>query len=229
MRRLLANIQIKVPENTFLKDPEGSELGKRIIEESIRQIDECGLEAFNFKKLAEAVGSTEASIYRYFENKHKLLLYITSWYWAWLEYQLVFGIANVAAASEKLQRALHILTEPYSGQENYPHMQTDALHRIAISESSKSYFTRTVDDDNRKKLFSPYKALISRMAEIYLEILPNYPHSHSLAVIVVEGILHQSYYAAHLPSLNDIGQRPEDIRTFFQQLSLGTLQQFQNK
>jgi AcrR family transcriptional regulator len=227
MQRLLTNIQIRVPENTFLKDPEGSDLGRRIIEESIRQIDDSGLEAFNFKKLAEALGSTEASIYRYFENKHKLLLYITSWYWAWLEYQLVFFTANMENSAEKLSRALHILTKPISGEESHPHMQTTALHRIAISESSKSYFTRTVDEDNKKRLFGPYKSLITRLAEIYLEISPAFPHPHSLAATVVDSILHQSYYAEHLPTLNDIGHEPEKVRQFFYHLSLGTLEQHQ--
>ena len=79
-------IQIKIDEKVFSKDPLSSELGKNIIFHSIGLIDELGFEAFTFKKLAEKIQCTEASIYRYFENKHKLLTYHLTWYWLWLEY-----------------------------------------------------------------------------------------------------------------------------------------------
>ena len=66
-------VQIKMNESLFLRDPEQSELGKNIIKFSIELIQKNGFEAFTFKKLAEAIGTTEAGVYRYFENKHKLL------------------------------------------------------------------------------------------------------------------------------------------------------------
>jgi AcrR family transcriptional regulator len=77
-------------EKLFLRNPEQSELGKKIIMRSIQLIHEQGFKALTFKKLAEAIGSTEAGIYRYFENKHRLLIYITAWYWSWLEYRVPF-------------------------------------------------------------------------------------------------------------------------------------------
>ena len=83
MDRLLSTIKIQVNENLYNKDPETSELGKKIIENSIKLIHEIGVEAFTFKKLGKEIQSNESSIYRYFENKHKLLLYLTSWYWSW--------------------------------------------------------------------------------------------------------------------------------------------------
>ena len=89
MHNLLSNIKISVPENIYIKDPESSELGKRIVKHSILLINDIGFDAFTFKKLGKLIGSNESSIYRYFENKHKLLLYLSSWYWAWIEYQLV--------------------------------------------------------------------------------------------------------------------------------------------
>ena len=68
MDRLLANLRINIPSSVYIKDPESSDLGKRIIEHSICLIDEIGIEAFTFKKLGDAIGSNESSIYRYFEN-----------------------------------------------------------------------------------------------------------------------------------------------------------------
>ena len=90
MKELLKTLQIKVNDKTYLKDPETSDLGKRIVEHSIILINEIGFEAFTFRKLGLKINSNESSIYRYFENKHKLLLYLTSWYWAWIENQIVF-------------------------------------------------------------------------------------------------------------------------------------------
>ncbi|MDO9161670.1 MAG: TetR/AcrR family transcriptional regulator, partial [Methylococcaceae bacterium] len=58
-------LQIKMNEKLFLRDPEQSELGKKIIQESIQLIYKNGFEAFTFKKLAIDIGSTEAGIYRY--------------------------------------------------------------------------------------------------------------------------------------------------------------------
>ena len=71
MDKLLSNFTIRVPETIYLKDPESSELGQKIIKNSIELIDDIGFEAFTFKKLAESIGTTEAGVYRYFENKHK--------------------------------------------------------------------------------------------------------------------------------------------------------------
>ena len=78
-----------------LRDPNQTELGQKILNHSILLIDELGFEGFTFKKLAKAIGSTEASVYRYFENKHKLLVYLVAWYWAWLDYTIDYQIHNI--------------------------------------------------------------------------------------------------------------------------------------
>jgi hypothetical protein len=220
------NIKIKVEESTYLKDPEGSELGQRIVEESIRQIDVNGLEAFNFKKLAEAISTTEASVYRYFENKNKLLLYLTSWYWAWLEYQIVLATVNIENAERKLFNALGVIIKPQLEQNTTTYIDLKALRRIAVSESSKSYFTKNVDDLNRNKLYSHYKSLNARIAQIIKEVDVSFPYPNSLSSTILEGILHQPYYYEHLPSLNDIGKDTVQLHTFFYTLCLGTIKAY---
>ena len=105
MINLLSNIKISVPDKIFIKDPESTKLGKRIIEHSILLIDEIGFDSFTFKKLGKQIGSNESSIYRYFDSKHKLLLYLTSWYWAWIEYQLVFATHNISDPKEKIKKS----------------------------------------------------------------------------------------------------------------------------
>ncbi|CAN0604355.1 unnamed protein product, partial [Ectocarpus sp. 12 AP-2014] len=79
MERLMQSIRIGINEKIYVKDPESSDLGKRIVEQSILMIDDMGFESFTFRKLGERIKSNESSIYRYFENKHKLLLYLASW------------------------------------------------------------------------------------------------------------------------------------------------------
>ncbi len=55
-------LQIKMNEKLFLREPEQSDLGKKIIQDSIHLIHKLGFEAFTFKKLAIDIGSTEAGI-----------------------------------------------------------------------------------------------------------------------------------------------------------------------
>ena len=57
-------IKISLNESIYLRDPQDSTLGRNIIKHSILLIDELGFEAFNFKKLAQKIGSTEPSVYR---------------------------------------------------------------------------------------------------------------------------------------------------------------------
>ena len=98
------HLQIKMNEALFLRNPEGSDLGKKIIKHAIQLINKNGFENFTFKKLAEDIGSTEAGIYRYFENKHRLLIYLIAWYWNWLEYQIRFQTNNIKDPVVRLKR-----------------------------------------------------------------------------------------------------------------------------
>ena len=44
MDSLLSNLRITVPDCLYVKDPESSDLGKKIIAQSIRQIDALGIQ-----------------------------------------------------------------------------------------------------------------------------------------------------------------------------------------
>ena len=203
MINLLSNLKISVPDNLYLKDPESSELGKRIVEQSILLIDKVGFESFTFKKLGIAIGSNESSIYRYFESKHKLLLYLTSWYWAWMEYRLVFSIYNITNAKQQLINAIDVLTKPVEEDKSFLHINEVILNRIVINEYSKSYLTKQVDDENREGYFSVYKRIVQRLSSIILEVDSTYQYPNSLASTIVEGALHQHFLMAHFRSITD--------------------------
>ena len=69
-------INITINPDLYTKNPDSSELGKKIVSKSIEMINELGYEAFTYKKLGVAIGSNESSIYRYFDSKHALLIYL---------------------------------------------------------------------------------------------------------------------------------------------------------
>jgi AcrR family transcriptional regulator len=105
----LTNLKVIVSENLYLSDPESSRLGKKIIFYSVEMIDDIGFEKFTFKKLGEAIGSPEASIYRYFKSKNQLLSYLISWYWGWMEYRLVLETNNIPSPNIRLEKSIALI------------------------------------------------------------------------------------------------------------------------
>jgi len=218
MKSLISNIQIQVQHSLYLKDPQSSELGKKIIKGSIELICELGFEQFTFKKLAVKIASTEASVYRYFESKNKILLYLTNWYWSWLEYRLVFAITNVPSAYDQLTKAVYLLTEDGTEDGNFEHIDEGKLHKIVLSESLKSFLTKDVDSDNEGGAFAPYKNLVQRISTIILQINPDYKYPHMLVSTVVEGAHIQRHFANHLPRLTDVVEGEDAVAEFYSQI-----------
>ncbi|MGB3606981.1 MAG: TetR/AcrR family transcriptional regulator [Psychroserpens sp.] len=227
MNILLSNLKIDINANIYLKDPESSDLGKRIIEHSIKLINDVGFDSFTFKKLGSLIGSNESSIYRYFDSKHKLLLYLTSWYWAWLEYQLVFATTNVSNSNEKLGKAINVLTRTIESDSTFAHIDEVLLSRVVINEYSKSYLTKEVDQENKEGYFAIYKRLINRLHDMIIEVASTYKFPHSLASTVLEGALHQHFLKAHFKSLTDCDDKiqPSD---YFTHLVFNALNQTSN-
>ena len=206
MNTVLSNLKIQINEKIFVKNPETSDLGRKILEQSILLIDEIGFDNFTFKKLGEKIGSNESSIYRYFENKHKLLVYLSSWYWSWMEYKLVFATANILDPKEKLKIAITIVTEKVTDDEYTTHINESVLNKIIIAEFTKTLHTKEVDLENKEGFFLIYKRVIARIVAIVNEVNPNYPYSKSLISSVVEGSLHQYFLKEHLKTITDCNE-----------------------
>ncbi|MBP6001637.1 MAG: TetR/AcrR family transcriptional regulator [Flavobacterium sp.] len=206
MQHILSNIKITINEKLYVKDPETSELGRNILKKSIELIDKIGFEAFTFKKLGEQIQSNESSIYRYFENKHKLLMYLSSWYWSWMEYRIIFATANVIDPFQKLEKAIQIVTENIADDEATPYINEQLLHRIIIEEFTKTMRTKNVDDENKAGFFLVYKRVINRLVSIIEEINPDYAYSKSLASTVVESALHQQFLKQHLKTITNFSE-----------------------
>ena len=213
MQSILSNIKIQVNDKIYVKDPETSALGKKIINQSILLIDEIGFDNFTFKKLGERIGSNESSLYRYFENKHKLLVYLSSWYWSWIEYRLVFGTSNIDDNIEKLKKAITIVTEKIVDDKNTEHINEAILNKIIISEFTKTLHTKEVDDENKEGFFLIYKRVINRIINIINEINPEYKFAKSLVSTIVEGSLHQHFLKDHLKTITNCNDnvKPSDF------------------
>ena len=197
------SLKIQINNNIFVKDPETSTLGRKIIQESIILMDEIGFENFTFKKLGERIGSNESSIYRYFESKHKLLVYLSSWYWSWIEYRMVFETNNIVNAFEKLKKALTIVTEKIEDDTNTEHINESILNKIIIAEFTKTLYTKEVDEENKEDFFLIYKRVINRLVTMIEAVNPDYVYSKSLASSIVEGALHQHFLKNHLKTITN--------------------------
>ncbi len=215
MNDILSNLKIQVNEKIYVKDPETSALGKKILQESILLMDEIGFEDFTFKKLGERIGSNESSIYRYFESKHKLLVYLSSWYWGWIEYRLVFSTSNIIDPKEKLKRAITIVTEIVKDDTETLHINEAILNKIIIMQFTKTLLTKEVDEENKEGFFIVYKRVINRIIEIIQEVNSDYLYAKSLASSIVAGALHQHFLKDHLKTITNCkeNESPTDFYT----------------
>lgn len=204
------SIKIKMNEKLFLRNPEDTELGRKIIQHSIVLIHKLGFEAFTFKKLAEEIATTEAGIYRYFENKHRLLIYIVDWYWSWQEYRLIFQTNNIKNPEIKIKKAIQLLSAHVEDDITTEYINEKILNEIVMAEGAKSFLTKHVTEDNKAKLFKPYKDLCARIASFIKEYNPKYKYPHSIASTIIEMAHSQKFYMQNLPSLTDFGATKDE-------------------
>ena len=203
------SIEIKITLNSglYIKEPQDSNLGRKIITHSILMIDEFGFESFTFKKLATKINSTEASIYRYFENKHMLLLFLVNWYWEWVSYLININTTNIKDPKEKLKIIINSFV--YASKDNpvVAYVNESKLHNIVISEGMKAYHTKEVDKENSKGFFISYKNLTGYVSNVILEINPKFKYPFALATNLFEMSNNQIYFAKHLPRLTDVSSK----------------------
>ena len=212
---MILQIKLSIPSSAFIKDPQDTKLGISIIQNSIELIDEIGFEAFTFKKLASKIESTEATIYRYFENKHQLLLYIYSWYWVWMEYRIVTATAGILNPKEKLLTGITLLIARIQEDNKFPFVNEVKLRQIIEQEGIKSILTKKVDIVNKVGVFDNYKNLVRILSNWILEINPHYIYPNMLITTVIEGAHLQHYFSDHLPRLTNNTEAEDSVKEFF--------------
>lgn len=162
MLNLTNHFKFIINDKLYNKNPESTDLGKNIIKTSIVLIEEMGYEQFTFKKLGEAINSNESSIYRYFENKHNLLIYLCSWYWLWIDYQIMMGFLNMNPKENRLKIALQYIVGQSTENEQIDYINESKLQNIVIAEFNKTFMTKSVDEENQMGFYLVFKNVIYR-------------------------------------------------------------------
>ncbi|WP_394993988.1 TetR/AcrR family transcriptional regulator [Emticicia sp.] len=209
-------VTFRVNEKIYLRDPESSELGKQIIKSAIDLIYELGFEHFTFKKLAFEIKTTEATIYRYFENKHRLLLYILNWYWSYMEFLVIFQLQNIKHTKAKLKTIIQLLTHELPKSMGRLDYNMKFLNQIVIAESSKVYLVKEVNEINKNEVFKPYKDLCAKIAEVIIAYNASYQYPKSLSSTLIEAAHQQQFFSISLPKLTDVNQEnSKEFTTIF--------------
>jgi AcrR family transcriptional regulator len=217
MESILKQMRVEVNSKLYLKEPFSSELGTLLVREWTQMIQELGIELFTFKKLAQLIGSTEAAIYRYFENKHMLLLYLNAWYWAWMEHNLVFATSNIKDPIERLGIAIRLIVDGPVCLEN-EFLDPKLLRKLVVNESIKGYLTKSVDVEHESGIFAQVYRFGDRISNIITEINPAYEFPKTLVFTVMESSLLQSFNSLHLPGMTEAKHEGTERLQFFHQL-----------
>lgn len=219
------DFQENLNSGLYLKDPQSTEVGKKIIDHSITMIYSLGYEQFTFKKLATEIPTTEATVYRYFENKHLILIYLVDMYWSYMQFQVKYQLNNIVDPIQKIKKIIDLLVWEDNAEEDFLFQSQKPLYYIAIAEGSKTYLSKDVDELNKGAFYKPYKDLCISISDIFLEFKPNYPFPRSLASTLVETSHDQYFFMQHLPKLSDFSKdkNPKDLEKYLEHLVFSSL------
>lgn len=194
----------RINADVYLKNPLEFDLGKKIIGHSVHMIDSIGFEKFNFKKLGVEIKSTEASIYRYFPNKQRLLIYLSAWYWELLNYHINVKTEEIDDPLKKLKIAIRTMVNiPEESQSNC-FLEMGKLQQIVIEQFYKIVRNKKISDQNESGYFESYKKLVARFASIFLEIDQSFKFPKTMANAIIEMALSNHFCCNNLPSLTEI-------------------------
>jgi AcrR family transcriptional regulator len=219
-------LSFSVSDHIYVRDPESTEVGRKIVKSAINLIEELGFEAFTFKKLAQEINSTEATIYRYFENKHRLLLYLYNWYWCYIEYLIQYQLQNVTNPREVLQCCIEVLCFKFNKGTESHYYDLDKLNLVILTESSKVYLLKEVGQINQFEVYKPYKDLCAKIATFITDYNSAYKYPKSLASTVIEMAHYQQFFVKNLPRLTDSNKTtyPRDYAiSFLESMVFGIL------
>jgi AcrR family transcriptional regulator len=209
-------INFQLSPKLYLKNPEDTEIGKNIVHKGIVMIYAIGYEKFTFKKLAQEIPTTEATIYRYFENKHKFLIYIVDIYWSAIAFYIQYSIQNITDPIEKLKIIIDLLVWEDNEETLISNYDLKKLFYIIVEEGSKTYLSKDVEELNKDLIYKHFKDLNSMIANVILEKKPNYAFADSLASMLIESSHSQYFFMHHLPRLSSFSKKknPKDLEEF---------------
>jgi AcrR family transcriptional regulator len=218
-------INFQLSPKLYLKNPEDSEIGKLIISHGIAMIFKIGYEKFTFKKLALEIPTTEATVYRYFENKHKFLNYVVDIYWSAIAFYIKYSIQNIQNPEEKLKIIVDLLVWEDNQEVLISNYDLKQLFYIVVEEGSKTYLSKDIDELNKDMIYKPYKDLNELIAKVLLEVNSSYLYSDTLANILIESSHSQYFFMQHLPRLSSFSNKkdPKTLEGFLVEMIMKAL------
>lgn len=170
-------------------------------------MNDLGLEAFTFKKLTERAECTEATIYKYFPNKQRLLQYYFQLYWMWLDTHCQQEGRTFADPWTRVQGDIRALCGLWTEGAMAAQLDPVALRSLVIVEGSKSYLHRNVDEDNKLKLFQPYKDLCAHLASELKACDRKCKFPRTFATTLIEMAHSLEFAMEHLPALTELSTK----------------------
>jgi hypothetical protein len=141
-----------------------------------------------------------------------LFVYLVSWYWEWMRFRIEMSSMNIADPREQMEIAIQTLAQGSQAEPAVDFVNLNALHRIVVSESTKSYHVKEVDKENQAGFFLSYKTLSRKLSSIIQAIQPDFPYPNSLASNLLEMATNHLYFAMHLPSLTEVKVAEGDVK-----------------
>lgn len=203
-------VNINICDSIYLRDPSETTLGKKLLEHAINLLSEIGFEEFNFKKLATRMSSTEASIYRYFENKYKLLSYLVAWYWDYMHFLILLDTRNINHPLEKLDISIVTLVNTKDNAVTPAYINLRQLHAIVVENASKVYHNKQVDELIKVGFYENLQKLVRTLSKNILEINKDFKYPNTLATNIIELSLNNEFYTDHFPGLTDVDKSTQD-------------------
>ena len=103
---------------------------------------------FTYNKLDEKIKFAEASVYKYFENKYLLVLFLVNWYW--VTYLINFNSININDYRNKLRIIIHSFVSASKDNASLVYVNNSKFYNNAISEGGKTYHNKNLDHENSK-------------------------------------------------------------------------------
>lgn len=151
-----------------------------------------------------------------------LLLYLTAWYWAWMEVNYVYSTANLESSKARLSIAMRLIVNGPVFTKNV-HINPADLRNIVVNESLKGYLTKTVDAEHENGIFAQVYSFGERISELIFEINPAYPYPKTLAYTIMESSLLHAFNAKHLPDMTEQSLNSSNRLVFFEDLIVKTI------
>jgi AcrR family transcriptional regulator len=212
---------VHISSEAFVKNPISSELGIRIVQNAIILMNRNGVNEFTFRKLAQHLCTSEASIYRYFESKMQLLNFLSQLYWHEVKELILEEIIGVHTSEDKIIKAIEIFCNPHLPSKQNSFVDMSELHQLIIQEGVT---TNLWGESHQTDDHSSQKRLIQYLSEVILSINPNYSYPKTLISTMIHTCHLQLLFCTHLPYYTDISA--EDLKgvvSFVSGLILSTI------